>query len=92
MSEARGLVEASLVEVGVDATDPNLDLIEAGLLDSLGLVSLVAELEERIGAEIPFETLEIDDFRTIASITGVVEGRLGEASGARPTGSGKGGT
>jgi D-alanine--poly(phosphoribitol) ligase subunit 2 len=87
MSDAREIVIAALADLGVDSADADIDLLDAGLLDSLGLVSLIAELEERMDIHIPFEELGIDDFRTIKSITGVVEGRRdgAEAGGDPPS-------
>jgi D-alanine--poly(phosphoribitol) ligase subunit 2 len=64
--------EALDIEVG----DLDLDVFESGLLDSLGLVALVAEIEERFGLRIPFETLEIDEFRTVRSLARVVEAQV----------------
>ena len=61
--------EALDIEVG----GLDVDVFEDGLLDSLGLVVLVAEIEERFGLRIPFETLEIDEFRTVRSLAKVVE-------------------
>jgi acyl carrier protein len=52
----------------VSAPAPQTDLIEAALLDSLGLVTFLLEIELRFGTEILLESLEIDDFRTIESI------------------------
>jgi acyl carrier protein len=52
----------------VSAPAPQTDIIEAALLDSLGLVMLLFEIELRFGTELPLESLEIDDFRTIESI------------------------
>ena len=49
-----------------------IDLIEGGLLDSLALVELIVEIEHRFGMSIPFDTLDIDDFRTVQSIGAVV--------------------
>ena len=54
----------------------DVDVFEDGLLDSLGLVVLVAEIEERFGLRIPFETLEIDEFRTVRSLAKVVEAQV----------------
>lgn len=42
-----------------------VDLLEAGLVDSVKIVELVLELEQRFGVQLPFEELEIDDFRTV---------------------------
>jgi D-alanine--poly(phosphoribitol) ligase subunit 2 len=92
MSEASEIVVAALADLGVDSADPDLDLLEAGLLDSLGLVSLIAELEERMNIHIPFEELDIDDFRTIGSITRVAEGKQDSAeTGADPQSTREGG-
>ena len=59
------------LDIEVESLD--VDVFETGLLDSLGLVSLVAEIEERYGMRIPFETLDIDEFRTARSLARLVE-------------------
>ena len=43
----------------------DVDLLETGLVDSVRIVELVLELEQRFGISLPFEELEIDDFRTV---------------------------
>ena len=43
----------------------DVDLLESGLVDSVKIVELVLELEQRFGVSLPFEDLEIDDFRTV---------------------------
>ena len=70
--------EEAVLQIYRDALDIevgglDVDVFEDGLLDSLGLVALVAEIEERYGLRIPFETLEIDEFRTVRSLAKVVE-------------------
>lgn len=67
-------------ELSIEVPGPDVDVIETGLLDSLGLVTLVVELEQRCGVEIPFETLEVDDFRTTRSIVRLVEARQAESA------------
>ena len=42
-----------------------VDLLETGLVDSVRIVELVLEIEQRFGVNLPFEELEIDDFRTV---------------------------
>ncbi len=54
--------------LSMSAPAPDVDIIEAGLLDSLALVTLLFEIEREFGLEIPLESLEIDDFRSIAGI------------------------
>jgi acyl carrier protein len=51
---------------------PELDIIEAALLDSLGLVTLLFEVEQELGVQMPLETLEVDDFRSIGRIAQVI--------------------
>jgi acyl carrier protein len=59
--------------LGVDVPTADTDLIESGLLDSLALVSLLAEIEREFGFELPLDTLEVDDFRTIGTAASYVE-------------------
>jgi D-alanine--poly(phosphoribitol) ligase subunit 2 len=54
--------------LSVEVPSHDTDLIEAGLLDSLALVSLLAELEEALGVELPVDELEVDDFRSVERI------------------------
>ncbi len=54
------------------APSPDTDIIETALLDSLGLVTLLFGIEQEFGREIPLESLEIDDFRTIETIARLI--------------------
>jgi acyl carrier protein len=60
--------------LGVDVPTADTDLIDSGLLDSLGLVSLLAEIEREFGFELPLDTLEVEDFRTVGTAAAYVEG------------------
>lgn len=51
---------------------PEVDLLEAGLIDSIGLVELILQLEDRFGVSLPMDTLEIDDFRSINKIADLI--------------------
>ncbi len=46
----------------------NLDYIEAGLVDSLGLMNLVTELETALDIELEEEDFMQDKFRTIGGL------------------------
>jgi acyl carrier protein len=54
--------------LSVEVSSVHDDLIESGLLDSLKIVELLVELESRFVLKIPFEDLELDSFRSVASI------------------------
>lgn len=56
--------------VMVDSSD--VDLLETGLIDSIGLVELILQLEDRFGVSLPMDVLEIDDFRSINRIAGLI--------------------
>jgi methoxymalonate biosynthesis acyl carrier protein len=51
---------------------PDVDIIEAALLDSLGLVTLLFEVEQELGVQMPLESLEVDDFRSVQRIAQLV--------------------
>jgi acyl carrier protein len=59
--------------LGVEVPSHDADLIESGLLDSLALVSLLADIEREFGFELPLDTLEVDDFRTVETAAAYVE-------------------
>lgn len=84
-------------KLSITVASPTVDLLETGLVDSVTLVELLLELEQRFGVTLPLEALEIEDFRTITRIANLVtrtrsapEPELGVASaqhGTRPVGS-----
>ncbi len=78
-SEATGLqgeiagVFAEALKIDVPSHDT--DLLATGLLDSLGFVELLLQLERRFGVHVQMESLEPDHFRSIASIAAFVQAR-----------------
>lgn len=44
------------------------DLLNMGILDSLGLMNLLLHIENEFGLQISIDDLELDNFRTIATI------------------------
>lgn len=51
--------------LGLPAPEPDADLIEGGVLDSLALVELLVAIESHFGIQIPPEQLEVERFRTL---------------------------
>lgn len=76
----RAVLDIFRTSLDIEVGGVDVDVIEVGLLDSLGLVVLVAEIEERFGVRIPFETLEVDQFRTVRSIASLVDAERPEAA------------
>jgi acyl carrier protein len=74
--QARTLQEAVgrvfLEDLNLEISDPELDLLEAGIIDSLALVGLVAGLEERFEVSVDFDTLELEDLRSLEAISALL--------------------
>ena len=79
MLEHRGvhqkLTELFAKKLNLEVSSVDTNLVETGLLDSLALVELLAQLEETFGVSISTEDLELENFRSIANIAGFVARR-----------------
>jgi acyl carrier protein len=75
---AGGTEEWVRTNFSVSPRDPRFgrdtDLFEGGYVDSVGLVELLAFLEEEFGVEIPDEVLVSEEFATINGIARTVSG------------------
>jgi D-alanine--poly(phosphoribitol) ligase subunit 2 len=60
-------------KLGVVVPSLETDLFESGTMDSLKFVDLVYNLEQTFDIVVPIESLEVDQFRTIAEIVRLVE-------------------
>lgn len=56
--------------------DKNSNLLEEQILDSLGILVLITELEERYSVQIPIETIGVEDFANVSSIIRLMKGLL----------------
>lgn len=61
--------------------DPDLDLIESRVLDSLGFVNFLYVLEEHTGREIALDQVSPEDFRTVNRIAERFLGEGGDGDG-----------
>jgi acyl carrier protein len=64
---------------GIDVPDTSTDLLDAGLLDSLALVTLIVALEETFGVQLPLDDFDVDHFRSIDAMSDFLS-----SVGARP--------
>jgi acyl carrier protein len=69
MSEITAVIRESLL---VEPSSPHEDLLESGVLDSLTLIQLLVQMEDRFGVTIPLAELDIDDIRSVASLARLV--------------------
>jgi acyl carrier protein len=74
----RGFIQTEILfdddSVSLTNETPLLD----GVLDSLGLMQLVAFLEEEFDIEVQDEEVTVEHFRTIADIEGLVNSRVAQ--------------
>jgi acyl carrier protein len=70
------LTELFAKKLSLEVSSVDTDLVETGLLDSLALVELLAQLDETFGVSISIDDLELENFRSIASIAGFVAQRM----------------
>lgn len=67
--EIREIIKAILSEIdNIENINDDTLLIEEGILDSMGIMYLISELEDRLSLEIPLENVEEKDFSTIKDL------------------------
>ncbi len=76
------LIELFAKKLSLEVSSVDTDLVETGLLDSLSLVELLAQLEETFGVSISTDDLELENFRSIDSIAGFIVRRTAMAKAA----------
>jgi D-alanine--poly(phosphoribitol) ligase subunit 2 len=69
----------------IEVPSPDLDLFQAGVVDSLQFVKLLAILEEEFGFRLAVDDLEIDDFRSVRHIARFVVAKRPRPSRAAAT-------
>lgn len=63
----------------IEAPPEDTDLFETGILDSLQLVELLLQLEQRFGFKIRIDEIDLEQLRTLQRIAGLVAARTREA-------------
>ena len=67
---------AEVTETDRVRTEPDLPLFDSGLLDSLGIVTLISRLSEEFGVDISPAEFEREDWATPAKLIADMERRL----------------
>jgi acyl carrier protein len=76
------LTELFAKKLNLEVSSVDTDLVGTGLLDSLALVELLAQLEEAFGLSISTDDLELENFRSIDRIAGFVARRTAAVQAA----------
>ena len=75
------IVTLFLEKLNIEIASVETDLMETGALDSLAFVELLLHLEQKFGIGISLENLELENFRSIASIAKFIVSRNGNGIG-----------
>ena len=68
-----------LESLHIEVPSADTDLFETGILDSLQLVELLLQLEQRFGFRIKIDDIDLEDLRTLARIARLVAARTAAA-------------
>lgn len=72
--ELATFIEKNLLGEGQGTSvDDTTQLIEGGILDSMGLMQVVGFIEERTGVKVPDDEVAPDNFETVVAIESLVE-------------------
>lgn len=71
----RFIAEEFLPDTKVEDIPDNLDLIEAGIIDSLGVFKIIAYLESELNVTIDVEDMVPGRFRSVQAIYELVNGK-----------------
>ncbi|WP_436494534.1 acyl carrier protein [Actinokineospora sp. HUAS TT18] len=77
------IIDEFLPDVAADALAVDYDLLANGVIDSLGLLKLIAWIEDRFGVPIGDDDLDPDNFRSVAAVDRFIDAaRIGPVVGA----------
>jgi acyl carrier protein len=71
----RFILEDIAADLNIMQLDDDEPLIESGIMDSLGVLKIMAFLDESWGVDLSSEQVKLENFRDINAIRALVEGR-----------------
>ncbi len=66
------------VECGKTSLDPGEDLLEQGILDSLGIMKLIVFIEDTFNVAISDDEIIPDNFQCLNNIANLIQNKLGK--------------
>ena len=78
---AQFIVDEFAPDLEASQLDPDYDLLDGGIVDSLGLLTIVAWIEDSTGAELDLGAIGEYDLRTVRSIEALMDETLAVAPG-----------
>jgi acyl carrier protein len=80
VDEYKGLAETFMDVLSMPLPDLDEELLTSGQLDSLAIITLVIELEDKFNIEIPTDDLDLASFSTVRGMVSMIR----RARGIRP--------
>jgi amino acid adenylation domain-containing protein len=68
------IVDEFAPDIDADALDADYDLLESGIVDSLGLLTILAWIEEQFALTLDVAAIVEDDFRCVRAICSLIDG------------------
>lgn len=65
-----GYIKKDLLKGRVSNLGVNDDLLDSGILNSLGILQLVAFIDEQLGIQVPDEDVVYENFNSVAALSG----------------------
>ncbi len=63
---------------GIESLEPDDELLESSLVDSLGIMRLIAFIEQQFGYAVPSEDLVIENFLSVTAIVDYLSPKLSD--------------
>jgi len=80
------LLSEIAVDLGKKSLAPDDDLLEQGIIDSMGIMKLIVFMEETFGISVEDEDVIPENFQCLASMVEFVEQKMGNSPPATATG------
>jgi len=74
-------IREEILDAETDAVGPDDNLLVSGLIDSVGVVRLIAHVSDRLGVDVPPTDLVPANFRTIRVMASYLDGLRQTRSG-----------
>ncbi len=69
-------IQAELAKGRKSNIHPNDDLLSEGVIDSLGILQLVAFIEDKFNVHVADEDVVLENFQSVAALSSYVQARL----------------
>ena len=73
-------------KLGLPVPSPDADLFESGVMDSLAFVNMLLQIESEFGLKFSLESIDLERFRSVASIAEFIASQGAGADRSPPVG------